>query len=54
MSYISAGPTTAAGMAAAKGWRLSLTPAILVGTFGYATATFICVALGYKVLLHMM
>ena len=49
-----AGPTTAAGMATAKGWRASLTPAILVGTFGYANATFICLVLGKLVLIHMM
>ncbi|PRW59633.1 putative membrane -like [Chlorella sorokiniana] len=40
------GPTTAAGMAAAKGWRSSLIPALLVGILGYATATFIGVAAG--------
>ena len=28
-------------MAAAKGWRSSLIPALLVGILGYATATFI-------------
>ena len=49
-----AGPTTAAGMATAKGWRASLTPAILVGTFGYAIATFICLVLGKLVLFRMM
>ncbi|KAK9813720.1 hypothetical protein WJX73_005290 [Symbiochloris irregularis] len=47
------GPTTAAGMAAAKGWRLSLVPSLLVGTFGYATATFISCALGVTVLQKM-
>jgi uncharacterized membrane protein len=41
-------------MATAKGWRTSLTPAILVGTFGYAIATFICLVLGKLVLIHMM
>ena len=41
-----AGPTTAAGMAAAKGWRTSLVPALLVGILGYATATFIALACG--------
>jgi uncharacterized membrane protein len=35
------GPTTAAGMAAAKGWRSSMVPALLIGIFGYATATFV-------------
>ena len=39
-----AGPTTAAGMAAAKGWHSSLVPALLIGIMGYATATFIGVA----------
>lgn len=38
------GPTTAAGMAAAKGWRGSLVPALLIGIMGYATATFVGVA----------
>jgi uncharacterized membrane protein len=31
-------------MAAAKGWRSSLVPALLIGITGYATATFIGVA----------
>lgn len=35
------GPTTAAGMAQAKGWKSSMVPALLVGILGYATATFI-------------
>ena len=48
-----AGPTTAAGMAAAKGWRSSIVPALLVGTFGYAIATFISIALGFNALKPM-
>lgn len=40
------GPTTAAAMAAAKKWPKLVTPAILCGTLGYGTATFIGVALG--------
>lgn len=48
------GPTTAAGMCSAKGWRASVTPALLVGTFGYATATFVCMGLGTLVLTKMM
>jgi hypothetical protein len=49
-----AGPATAAGMCAAKGWRSILTPALLVGTFGYATATFVCMALGKLILVKIM
>ena len=33
-------------MAAAKGWRQSLVPCILVGTLGYAVATFLAIAVG--------
>jgi uncharacterized membrane protein len=40
------GPTTAAGMAQSKGWRSSLVPALLIGIFGYSTATFIGVGMG--------
>lgn len=40
------GPTTAAAMAKAKNWDKLVTPSILCGTFGYAIATFIGVALG--------
>jgi len=47
------GPTTAAGMAASKGWRSMLVPSLLVGTFGYATATFVSLALGTSVLRGM-
>jgi len=40
------GPTTAAAMATAKGWKRLVLPALLVGILGYATATPIALALG--------
>lgn len=40
------GPTTAAAMAAARGWRALVLPAVLCGTLGYAIATFVGVAIG--------
>lgn len=47
------GPTTAGGMATAKGWRTLLVPAILAGIFGIAIATFLAIALGLAVLSKM-
>ncbi len=47
------GPTTAAGMANAKGWKPLLVPAILMGVLGYAVATFASIALGQAVLLPL-
>ena len=40
------GPTTAAAMAAACRWPRLVVPAIVCGTVGYATATFLGFALG--------
>jgi uncharacterized membrane protein len=40
------GPTTAAAMCEAKGWKQLMVPALLVGILGYATATPIALALG--------
>ncbi len=41
------GPTTAAGMAAARNWNHLVIPAILCGTLGYAIATFVGVGVGF-------
>ena len=41
------GPTSAAAMAVARRWETLVIPAILCGTLGYATATFIGVAVGH-------
>ncbi len=40
------GPTTAAAMAASRGWNRLVVPAILCGTFGYAVATFVGIGVG--------
>lgn len=47
------GPTTAAGLATAKGWKSLIVPGILAGIFGVAIATFISIFLGVTVLKHM-
>jgi uncharacterized membrane protein len=41
------GPTTAAAMAIAKGWRELIVPILLVGTLGYIIGNYIGRALGY-------
>jgi uncharacterized membrane protein len=41
------GPTSAAAMAVARRWDTLVIPAILCGTLGYATATFLGVAVGH-------
>jgi len=41
------GPTSAAAMAVARRWDTLVIPAILCGTLGYATATFVGVAVGH-------
>ncbi len=41
------GPTSAAAMAVARRWEALVIPAILCGTLGYATATFVGVAVGH-------
>lgn len=40
------GPTTAAALAASKGWKTLVTPAVMCGVFGYVFANFIGVFLG--------
>lgn len=47
------GPTTAGGMATAKGWTTLVVPGILVGIFGISIATFLGIGFGKMVLRYM-
>ncbi|KAF5841251.1 hypothetical protein DUNSADRAFT_13705 [Dunaliella salina] len=41
------GPSTVAGMAAAKGWTSSIVPGILTSTLGYALGSFLGIGMGH-------
>lgn len=48
------GPTTASGMATAKGWSSMIIPGILAGIFGIAIATFVGYGFGVNVLKYCL